>query len=433
MSLHSLLRLKNSGFMAKILFLSLVFPPDNVSTAQIMGDLAVDLRNMGHDVEVLTTTPHYNRDFESEAKQPRHKLWGLILQKSSYFGIPVFHVIMPRKGSNILARVLAWLSFHFLSTVAGLLVLKRPDIIIVPSPPLTIGLNAWLLGLLVNSPYIYNVQEIYPDYAIELGVLRNKWIIKVLFWVESFVYDKAKSVTVIAPHMAQQLHKKRVPMNKVKVIPNFVDVNDLHPLPKDNSFSRQYGIHDKFVVSYAGNIGPGQDLETFIEAAAMLEAHRNIHFLMMGDGMLRETLSQKVGKLGLSNFSLLPYQPYSLVPLIYASSDLCLVPQKPGIANVAVPSKVYRIMACGRAVLAATVPASDLSNLIDESKGGIVVSAGDPKKLADVILIASLAPDDLNIMGRAGRAHVIEKYSRSAISLQYDALISTNRSSCCED
>jgi len=409
--------------MAKILFLSLVFPPDSVSTAQIMGDLAVDLKRLGHNVEVLTTTPHYNRDLEAESRQPLHKFWGAVLQKSTYQGISVFHVIMPKKGVSIIARILAWINFHILSTIAGVLALHQPDMIIAPSPPLTIGLNAWLLGLFRCAPYIYNVQEIYPDYAIELGVIRNQRIIDVLFWLERFIYNNAKFVTVIAPHMAQQLHKKGVPAEKVKVIPNFVDIEDLHPLPKDNDFSRQHNISDKFVVSYAGNMGPGQDLETFIEAAAILHLYPNIRFMMMGDGMLRDSLIQKVAELKLSNFLFLPYQPYSLMPQIYAASDLCLVAQKSGIASVAVPSKVYRIMACARPVLAATVPASDLSNLIAESGSGIIVEAGAPQSLADAILSASLSAEKLHAMGQAGRNHVVQYYSRQAISLQYNALV----------
>jgi len=411
--------------MAKILILSLVFPPDSVSTAQIMGDLAIDLQKMGHEVEVITTTPHYNRDLESEARQPLHKFWGSVLQKSCYHGIPVFHVLMPQKGSNVTARILAWLSFHLLSTIAGILVLRNPNVIITPSPPLTIGLNAWLLGFIRRIPYIYNVQEIYPDYAIELGVIRNRWLIQILLWLEAFIYDKARHVTVIAPHMAERLHNKGVPVQKIKVIPNFVDIEDLYPFPKDNDFSRTYKLHDKFVVSYAGNMGPGQDLENFIAAADLLQHHQNICFLMMGDGMLREALKQKIAKLKLSNFLFLPYQPYSLILQIYAASDLCLAPQKLGIANAAVPSKVYRIMACARPVLASTVAGSDLANLISEAGSGLVVEAGNPQKLADAILMASLSAEKLEVMGKAGREHVSRYYSRQAISLQYHQLITS--------
>jgi len=409
--------------MAKIAFLSLVFPPDAVSTAQIMGDLAVDLSDSGHEVEVLTTTPHYNRDLEAEAKQPLRNHWGIALQHSSYHGIPTYHVLMPRKGSSIVARLLPWLNFHVLSTLAGAVVASRPDVIIVPSPPISIGVSAWLLRLLYESPFIYNVQEIYPDYAIALGAIKNPQLISVLYRLEKFVYDQAGAVTVISPHMREQLIGKGVPAKKIVVIPNFVDTTTMRPLPKDNDFSRRHGVHQKFLVSYAGNLGPAQDLDTFIDCAVSLRNNDAIHFMLMGDGMLRDKLTDRISMLSLPNVSVLPYQPYSLVPQIYAASDLCLVPQTPGVTATAVPSKVYRIMACARPVLAATTQDSDLSNLVERSGGGIVVPAGSPERLAEAIVDASANLEMLRRMGNAGREHVVQHYSRDAISLKYHELV----------
>ena len=283
-----------------------------------MGDLAADLHARGHAVTVLTTSPHYNRDPEAESRQPITPYWGSILRRSHYQGIPVYHTSMPKKGKNIALRLSAWIGFHLLSTIVGLTIVPKPDIIITPSPPLTIGLSAWILGTLRRAPFIYNVQEIYPDIAIRLGVLQNRQLIRLLFGLERFVYKKASKVTVIAPRMRERLLEKGVPEDKVTVVPNFVDVSDLQPLPKDNPFSRRHGVHDKFVISYAGNLGPAQGLETFIEAARLLQDNPSIHFMIMGDGILRETLRQRVAKLALRNLTFLPHQSYSLVPQIYA-------------------------------------------------------------------------------------------------------------------
>src|SRR4030095_13200677 len=118
--------------MANILFLSLVFPPDSVSTAQIIGDLATDLKAAGHEVTVLTTSPHYNRDEEAESRQPMHSYFGSILRRSNYQGVEVYHTVMPRKGSNLLLRLIAWSGFHLISSVAGMLLIPRPDIVFAP-------------------------------------------------------------------------------------------------------------------------------------------------------------------------------------------------------------------------------------------------------------------------------------------------------------
>ena len=159
--------------MARVLILSLVFPPDGVSTAQIIGDLAADLKGLGHDIVVLTTTPHYNRDPVAEAAQPLAPRWGRLLQASSFRGIPVYHVRVPRKGRRVTGRLAAWLLFHVMSTIASLRVVKHPEVILVPSPPLTMGVNAWAIARLKRCPFIYNVQELYPDLAITLGAITS--------------------------------------------------------------------------------------------------------------------------------------------------------------------------------------------------------------------------------------------------------------------
>ncbi len=409
--------------MTEVLLLSLVFPPDSVSTAQIMGDLASDLTGRGCRVTVISTMPHYNRDPEAESHQPMRSVWGPILRRSSFRGITVFHTYMPRKDRNILLRILAWLGFHTVSVMAGLTVVPHPDVIFAPSPPLTIGVCAWLLSVIRQVPYIYNVQEIYPDIAIRLGAVRNRSIIDLLYRLERFVYRKASAVTVIASRMRERLLEKGVPGDKVQVIPNFVDVSDLVPMPKDNDFSRKYGLYDRFVVSYAGNMGPAQGLEHFIDAAHLLRNKQDIRFLMMGDGILKEPLKQRVEQFNLANFVFLPYQPYSLMTQAYASSDLCLVPQAAETGFEAVPSKVYRIMACARPVLGVTDPKSDLARLVYDAGCGEVVSPGSAEALTDVIQRAHQGRETWRLMGLAGREHVIRHYARKTVTDQYHILI----------
>ena len=409
--------------MSNILILALAFPPDNVSTAHITGDLARDLRTYGHSVTVLTTSPHYNRDPEAEQAQPARNICGPFVRKSDYHGIPVFHTLMPKKGSNVFLRLLAWVGFHVLSTVVGLTIISKPDIIVTPSPPLTIGISAWIIGLFREAPFIYIVQEIYPDIAIRLGALRNRHAIRFLYSLERFVYKKAARVTVIAPSMCRNLLAKGVPERQVEVIPNFVDVADLHPLPKDNPFSQEYGVHNRFMVSYAGNMGVPQGLHTFIEAAYLLRYESNIRFMMIGDGMQRPVLRRRVEALGLRDFIFLPHQPYSLVSEIYAASDGNLVPQTSEAGFDAVPSKVYRIMACSRPVIAVTDPASDLARLVTDSGCGLVIRPGSAQELADGILWAYKNQGEWAKRGEAGRVHVFEQYARKAITGRYDNLI----------
>ena len=303
------------------------------------------------------------------------------------------------------------------------LTLPRPDVIFAPSPPLTIGANAWLIGALRRCPYIYNVQEIYPDAAIALGALHNPVLIRSLYALERFVYHRAGLVTVIAPHMRDRLLRKGTPGAKLAVIPNFVDIEELAPLPKDNAFSREHGLVHAFVVSYAGNMGPAQQLETFIAAAERLQDEKSIRFLMMGDGILREQLRATVAEKKLDNFTFLPYQRYSLMRQIYATSDLSLVPQAEGIADIAVPSKVYRIMACGRPVLALALEESDLGDLLRESGAGLLVRPGSAESLAAAIRERGLRPTAAGPHGRgrpAPRRRTLHPSGRGRTVLRSD-------------
>lgn len=409
--------------MAEILFLSLVFPPDSVSTAQIMGQLAVDLNDHGHRVTVISTSPHYNRDLENERIQPMQSKWGSIIRQSNFHGIPVYHILMPAKGRSILLRLLSWLFFHVLSIIIALTLVSRPAVIFAPSPPLTIGLCAWLVGRLRKAPYIYNVQELYPDIAIRLGAVKNKRMIDLLYRMEKFIYDQSSAVTVISSRMRENLLKKGIASDKIHILPNFVDISDLTPLPKENDFSRQYELSEKFVVSYAGNMGPAQGLEYFIEAAMIMQEERDICFLMMGDGILRESLRQKIDQNHLRNFVFLPYQKYSLMNQAYAASDLCLVPQAIETGFEALPSKVYRIMACARPVLAITDKNSDLASLVCESSCGAYVLPGTAKELAEKIRQAYQNQQEWKNMGIAGREYVCRYYVRDAVTERYHKLI----------
>ena len=194
--------------MSDVLLISLVFPSDNVSTAQIMGDLSADLRRYGKNVTVISTVPHYNPTKTKKESNLLKSRWGKILYQSKFRGIDVYHIYMPQKSGNKFWRLFWWIFFHLMTVIIGVTIAPRPSIIVAPSPPLTIGLSAWALGFYYKVPYIYNVQEIYPDIAIQLGIISNQYLIKFLYRLERFIYSKSSAVTVIASKMKQQLIKK---------------------------------------------------------------------------------------------------------------------------------------------------------------------------------------------------------------------------------
>lgn len=410
--------------MARIALLSLVFAPDSVSTSVLMTELSVDLRGLGHDVVVLTTTPHYNVDREARSKQPLTRRWFGLLYDSDYKGIPVYHASVRGRGSRVGSRLFDYARFHAISTLAGAVSAGDYDIILAPSPPLTIGLSAWLLGFFRRVPFIYNVQEIYPDVAVTLGVLTNRPMIRVMEALESLIYRRARVVTVISEWFRRRLLAKGVPADKVRVIHNCVDTEFVQPGPRHNDFSSAHGLDDRFVVLYAGNIGLTQGFETILSAAARLRHLPDLRFVIVGDGTRRGWLEAQLARERQPNIVLLPYQPRSVVPHIYASSDLCLVPLKRGTAQETVPSKIYTVMAAGRPVIASADPDSELSWVVHQVGCGWAVQPDDHEALANAIEQAYRAREQLPSIGMKGREYVVAHHSRQVVARQYDELIS---------
>jgi len=409
--------------MPRLLFLSLVFAPDSVSTAVIMTELALDLQALGHEVTVLTATPHYNVEPDARARQPLRPRWDGLLYESECQGIPVYHARIPPKSARVATRLAGYAIFHGISTLAGVLLDEDYDVILAPSPPLTIGLSAWLLGLLRRVPFIYNVQEIYPDVAVSMELLRNRRIIWLLEQLERFVYARASAVVVISEWFRRVLLRKGVSASKLHVIPNFVDVDFMQPGPRDNEFARQHGLDSQFVVLYAGNIGLTQGFETIVEAACALVGMHNLRVVIVGDGARRAWLEQSLAALKLDNITLLPYQPRSVVPQIYASSDVCLVPLKKGTAQGTFPSKIYTIMASGRPAIVSADADSEAVWLVQQAQCGLAVPPDAPDALAQAIVQAYQERGTFRTYGENGRRYVVQHHSRQAVARQYHELI----------
>ena len=409
--------------LPRILLLSLVFSPDSVSTANLLTELALQLRRLGHDLKVFTTTPHYNQDPDVLAPQPLTPRWGRVLFQSDCQGIPVYHAWVGAKGSRVLGRLLDYLRFHAVGTIAGLRLGGRYDVVLAPSPPLTIGLSALVLAWARRVPFVYDVQEIYPDIAVDLGILRSRPLVRALEMLERFIYARSTAIVVISEGFRRRLLAKGVPEDKLHVIPNFVDTEFVKPGDRHNDFSAQHQLDGKFVVQYSGNLGLTQDLEGIISAAQMLSDLPEICFLIVGNGARKQWLTEQVADLRLANVRLLPYQPRGLVPSLYASSDVCVVPLRRGTGQTTFPSKIYTVMAAGRPAIVCADPGSDLPWIVQQAKCGFAVDPENPVALAEAIRGAYRQRDRLQEMGYNGREYVEMHHSPERIAAQYHELL----------
>jgi glycosyltransferase involved in cell wall biosynthesis len=407
--------------MPNILIHSLVFAPDGVSTAYLYTDLAKELKKLGHSVDVLTTTPHYNQVAEELLRQPLVKI-APGFYKSSCAGISVWHVSLGERTSDARARSLDYLRFHFLSLVWSCFRRARYDVVLTPSPPLSIGVIGWLLSRRFGGSCIYNVQELYPDIAINHKLIKNAALIHAFRILERFVYRKSDSIVTIAERFSAVVSGRAGVTGRITTIPNFVDTDFYRPLPRDNAFSRAHGLLDKFVISYAGNIGIAQDWEPLIVAAQDL-ADRPIQFVIVGEGTKSDWLREQIRKLNLRNVMLLPYQARETIPMINAASDITTILMSPSGGMDGFPSKIYTTLACAKPSIISAAADSELCTIVRDSQCGWIVSAGDSKAYTNAVLASLSQRESLSEMGLRGREYVEQRFSLQAVAKRYDKLI----------
>ena len=401
----------------RVLLLTLHFAPDTVSNAVVVTELAEELAARGHRVTVVAALPYH----QHHRIEPVYR--GRFFQEDWHGSIRVFRTwLLLRGGKQDLAgRFAAYGSFNLTSSIVAACTGPH-DVVITPSPPLTIGLFGWLLARTWNVPFVYNVQDIYPDASHKLGLLQAPGALHVFSALEQFVYARADAVTVIAEDFRHNLLAKGVPDDKISVIPNGVDTDFIRPAPRDNAFAREHDLLGRFVVLYAGNIGMAQGIETLVETAR-LSGHTNKHFLIVGDGAGAEVARAAAREL--PNVCYLPFQPRARLPEVYASADVGVVLLRPGMAASSMPSKVYSIMAAGKPVAACIDRGSEAWRLIEGVNCGICVPAGDAGALAQSL--DRLQNEGSSVLGERGRRHVEQYQTRGAIGQAYDQLLSQLR------
>jgi glycosyltransferase involved in cell wall biosynthesis len=258
--------------MSKILIHCIAFSPDGVSTAYLYNDIALKFKNEGYNVVVLTTTPHYNVLENEIKKQPLRKRFLGLYYTSDYYGIEVKHVPQKKFKSSLL-RIIGFLYWHVAALVLGLAE-EKIDIILSPSPPLTLGVINIILGKVKKAKVIYNVQEIYPDLLIREGNLKSQIFISQLKGLERFVYNHSDKVTTIDDIFYQTIIDRFENKSKLEIIPNFVDISIYNPLNKDNLNREFFPNTDSLKLMYAGNIGYAQDWEQLIDIAIQLKEEK---------------------------------------------------------------------------------------------------------------------------------------------------------------
>lgn len=412
--------------MYKILIHSIAFSPDAVSTAYLYNDIALKFREKGFKVIILTTTPHYNVLPEELKKQPvKCSLFGLYYT-SNYKGINVIHVPQKKFKSSVL-RMFGFVYWHIASVILGLFQ-KKIDVILSPSPPLTIGLINIILGKIKGARVIYNVQEIYPDLLIEAGGLKSKSLIYILKWLEKFVYKYSDKVTTIDKVFYNTIVNRFNDTSKLHIIPNFVDTSIYMPLStKEIEINENYfPATNSLKLMYAGNIGHAQDWNTLVKIAIKLKKEK-IEFFVIGEGVMKAFLEVEIKTHELTNIHLIPYQPRESMPFLIAYADIQFIFMSPQTAGHGFPSKVYTIMACAKPMLVCSSPGTPVINFLKDKNCAFLIDENDMGLKTDKIveLLKSIKREELIEMGKNGLNEINLNYSKEVVTDMYINLVNS--------
>jgi colanic acid biosynthesis glycosyl transferase WcaI len=410
-----------------ILIYSYNYHPEPIGIAPLMTELAEGLVKRGHEVRVITGMPNYP---EREIYDGYRGKWYINEQRN---GVDIQRSYLRIKSKpNLVDRLLLELSFIFTSLPQGFKG-KRPDVIILTIPPLLGILPATIFGWLYNCPVVLNVQDILPEAAVRIGLLKNKWMIRTLAVLEKFAYRTAHTISVIADGFRENLVNKGVPANKIVCIPNWVNVNFIHPLPKqNNSWISSHQLDGKFVVLYSGNIALTQGLETVIEAAVCLRHIRDIVFVIVGESKALQRLQEYCLLHGADNVLLLPLQSREKLPEMLAASDVGLIVQKHNVISFNMPSKIPLLLASGRPIVGSVPATGTAAKAIELSGGGIIVEPESADAMAAAVYDLYANPSLWTKLGNAGRHFAEENYSLEQALDRYEGLLShvvTNRKS----
>jgi colanic acid biosynthesis glycosyl transferase WcaI len=400
----------------RILAVFSYYRPDGGAAATLAPLLCEELVKLGHEVTVLTTVPHYPSGRVPDAYRRRKNRF------SEENGVQVVRVGLPSVDrSKLAARLYQFVAFQVGATQAGLH--RDFDVLLTHTPALEVWLPFVYFSTIRHKPAVYSVADIYPDVGINLGVFSNRLVIKTVGWLESYCLKRARRVRILSKSFAPNLLKKGVAESKLALIYDWVDIEAVRPLPRENGFAIEYGLINRFVVLYAGNIGPVQGLDSVIEAARLVADNSEICFVFVGDGAGRNMLVKKTRQLGLSNVRFVSYQPRERMPEIFSTGDISLVTLRKGTGFGALPSKTYQILSSGRPAIASVDEGSDTWDLIERAEAGLCVTAENPSKLAEAILTLKQDKDLRERLGRNGRIWAERHHSSQSAAKQFEKLL----------
>lgn len=367
-------------------------------------EMAKFLQSRGHELVIVASDLNYQTGRRTVART------GMFAEQN-FDGVRVLRsYIYPALHRSYFWRVISFFSFMFSSVWTSLQV-KDVDLVMGTTPPIFQAVSAWFVAWMRRAPFLLEVRDLWPEFGVSMGVLKNPIVIGLARWLERFLYARATHILVNSPAYKEYMIAKGVPENKVTYIPYGTDVDMFHPQVDGSPIRAELGLQDKFLVLYAGALGQANDIDTLLRAAERLKVEERIRFVLFGDGKERARLQSEAGRMGLSNVIFAGVRPKKDMPRVVAAADACLaILQDIPMFRTTYPNKVFDYMAAGRATILVIDGVS--RQLIEESRGGVYVQPGDDKSLAEAVLGLSREPGRVQQMGKSAREYLVRHLDR---------------------
>lgn len=392
------------------------YAPEVTGIAPYNGAFCEFLAQRGHSVEMVTTFPYY--PVWEKRPEDRRRLYRTDLLK----GVPVhrcWHYV-PRRLSA-LRRIVHEATF-VATSLFRVLVLAHVDVMVVVSPPLLLGVAACIAKVLRDAPFVFHVQDLQPDAALGLGMLKSRRLAQVLHALEALAYRKAARVSGISQAMMKAFAAKGVPPGKRVYLPNGVALPDLGVLPDRGRFRQRLGFTEtELLAVYSGNLGVKQGLLVLVEAAALCR-DRRVLILICGDGAERAALASEIAKRVLPNIQLLPLQDRARYEEMLVDADLCLITQRAGSGNFFLPSKLLTSLAFAKPILAVADKGSELEEAVLAGRFGYCTEPGNPVSIARVLDGLAGERERLSTMGGRGREYV-QRFAMEKVLTDFEAVL----------
>lgn len=367
-------------------------------------ELAKFLQTRGHELVIVASDLNYQTGKKTIERKG-------IFAEQTIEGVKILRsYIYPALHHSYFWRVISFFSFMFSSIYTALQV-KDVDLILGTTPPIFQAVSAWFVAWIRRKPFLLEVRDLWPEFGVSMGVLKNPVVISLARWLEKILYNRASHILVNSPAYKDYMINKNVPEKKITFIPYGTDIDMFNPNINGSSIRKELNLENHFVVLYAGALGQANDIDTILRAANRLTENEKIRFVLFGDGKERERLQNEANKMNLSNVIFAGVRPKKEIPQVIASADVCLaILQDVPMFRTTYPNKVFDYMAAGRATV--LVIDGITRDLIESSYGGVFVQPNDDKGLADTILDLSNNAEIVQQMGINAREYLVKQLDR---------------------